>query len=128
MTTHQLQSIDGVKEFTLPHEWELVTEAKFDGAVLDHFASNRGIIDNTSPELNMSLAQVLLALNDYTVILVTTDIDANDVRRLGFIPAKQMEEELSIASEKFTNPSVNIVPSGGVILPVVKQSTTCSTK
>ncbi|MFW2368037.1 MAG: lactate racemase domain-containing protein [Desulforhopalus sp.] len=93
-------------------------------AVLDHFATNRGIIDNTSPEMNMSLAQVLLALNDYTVILVTRDIGASDVQRLGFVHAKQIEEALSIAAERFTNPSVNIVPSGGVILPVMKKQTT----
>ena len=92
-------------------------------AVLDHFAANRGIIDDASPEMNMSLAQVLLALNDYTLILVTPDIAAGDVRRLGFIHAEKIEEALSIAAERFTNPSVNIVPSGGVILPLVKQYT-----
>ncbi len=90
-------------------------------AVLEHFATNRGIIDNTSPEMNMSLAQVLLTLNDYTVILVTTDIGASNVERLGFVHAEQIKEALSIAAERFTNPEVNIVPSGGVILPVVNQ-------
>lgn len=94
-------------------------------AVLDHFAANRGIIDDASPEMNMSLAQVLLALNDYTLILVTPDIAAGDVRRLGFIHAEKIEEALSIAAERFTNPSMNIVPSGGVILPLVKQYTAC---
>ncbi len=90
-------------------------------AVLEHFATNRGVLDDNSPEMNMSLAQVLLALSDYTVILATTDIAASEVQRLGFIHAEQIEDALLIAAERFTNPSVNIVPSGGVILPVVKQ-------
>lgn len=90
-------------------------------AVLDHFATNRGIIDDTSPEMNMSLAQVLLALNDYTVILVTNDIAAGDVQRLGFIHAERIDQALSIAANRFPDPSINIVPSGGVILPLVKQ-------
>lgn len=90
-------------------------------AVLEYFAANRGVVGGNSPEMNMSLAQVLLALNDYTVILVTTDIAASDAERLGFIYAEQIEDAITIAKERFTTPSVNIVPSGGVILPLVKQ-------
>lgn len=88
-------------------------------AVLDHFANDRPILANSPPELNMSLAQALLAQNDFQVILVTGDIARNDVQRLGFTFAKDMAQAIDIGATHFLRPRVNIVPSGGVILPVV---------
>lgn len=88
-------------------------------AVLDHFANNRPILTDSSPELNMSLAQVLLALNDFNVILVTRDMGRKDVERLGFSFAENMEQAIEIAATHRQRPRVNIVPSGGVILPLV---------
>lgn len=88
-------------------------------AVLDHFARNRPIIANSPPELNMSLAQALLALNDYKVILVAKDIARRDVQRLGFTFAGDMAHAIEIGAAHYQRPKVNIVPSGGVILPVI---------
>lgn len=87
--------------------------------LLNAFADNRPVIENAPPELNMSLAQVMLALNDYKVIMVTRDMNEESVKRLGFIYADNIENAIHKSAEFLTNPTVHVVPSGGVILPVV---------
>lgn len=90
-------------------------------AVLDHFAANRPIMANAPPELNMSMAQTILAQHDFRVILVTGDLGARQIERLGFMPAASLAEAMALAGEGLTEPTINIVPAGGVILPVVGQ-------
>jgi lactate racemase len=87
-------------------------------AVLSHFSCGRRIIPGAPPELNMSMAQAMLALNDYQVILVTQDIPAVQIRRLGFSPAASMAAAIGMTDAAHNRPTVNIVPSGGIILPV----------
>jgi len=89
------------------------------GAVLDHFQRNCPIIADAAPELNMSLAQAMLALNDFQIVLVTADIPADQVARLGFRHAPNMAAAQEMIARSHPHPTVNIVPSGGVILPVL---------
>lgn len=90
-------------------------------AVLDHFAANRPIMPDAPPELNMSMAQTILAQHDFRVILVTGDLGARQIERLGFLPAASLAEAMALAGEGEAEPTINIVPAGGVILPVVGQ-------
>jgi nickel-dependent lactate racemase len=88
-------------------------------AVLDHFDRRKRIIDG-SPELNMALAQLLLTLNDYRIILVTSDLSPEDIQRLGMIPAPSCEAAIAmVAGLSPVEPTVHVVPAGGVILPIV---------
>lgn len=91
------------------------------GAVLDHFAHHRCILDDAPPELNMSMAMAMLALNDFDVILITRDIPAEQVARLGFRYAPDMAAAIAMIAGEHNRPTVNIVPSGGIILPVVEK-------
>ncbi len=90
------------------------------GAVLDHFAHNRCILADAPPELNMSMAMAMLALDDFDVVLITRDIPADQVARLGFRHAPDMAAAIAMIAGEHDNPTVHIVPSGGVILPVVE--------
>jgi len=74
------------------------------------------------PELNMSMAQLMLALNDYSVILVTKDIPQKQAERLGVTAVTNLNQAITLCNERYSRPSVNIVPSGGVILPVLPKS------
>lgn len=74
------------------------------------------------PELNMSMAQLMLTLNDYSVILVTTDIPQKQAERLGVTAVANLNQAITLCNEQYSRPSVNIVPSGGVILPVLPKS------
>ncbi len=81
------------------------------------FDNNRRIIKEGAPELNMSLAQVILAINSYRVILFSKEVSREDTEKLGFIHADTIEGAIRISEKYVKNPSVNIVPSGGVIIP-----------
>ena len=70
----------------------------------------------------MAMAQAMLAQSDYEVILVTTSIPEKQVERLGFSFAENMSSAIAMCRKRHTNPTVNIVPSGGVVLPIVSES------
>ncbi|MBN2122680.1 MAG: hypothetical protein JW821_00165, partial [Deltaproteobacteria bacterium] len=88
--------------------------------VLELFGSNRRIIEEGAPELNMSVAQALLGQNDFTVILLSDDIPREAAERVGFRHARDLKEAFALSATLLTGPEVHIVPSGGVILPVVE--------
>jgi len=90
-------------------------------AVFDRFDHNRRIMEEGAPEFNMSMAQALLAQNDYRVILVSRDINARTARRLGFEHADDINRALTLAREQTDTAGVHVVPAGGVILPVVME-------
>lgn len=89
-------------------------------AVFAHFSANRPILPQAPPELNMSMAQTMLAQNDFRIILVSPDIPGDEISRLGFLPAATLDAAMALAGRTHAKPSVNIVPSGGVILPIVE--------
>ena len=88
-------------------------------AVFASFSAGRPIIADAPPELNMSMAQTMLAQNDFTVILVCPDMPARHIGRLGFLPAATLDEAIALAAAKHPTATVNVVPAGGVILPVL---------
>ncbi len=88
-------------------------------AVFERFDHNQRIMEDGAPEYNMSMAQALLAQNDYRVILVSRDIDDRTARRLGFEHADTMDQALALARKRIDRAQVHVVPAGGVILPIV---------
>ncbi len=105
--------LNGCEDFRAKHKDHLRE------AVLDFFDNNRQILPDEAPEFNMSMAQALLAQNDYRVILVTRDIHADQVWKIGFQHAPDLASAFEIADQYYTEPEVHVVPSGGVILPVI---------
>ena len=81
------------------------------------FDNNQRIIKDGAPELNMSLAQVILAIASYRVILFSKEVPREDTEKLGFIHADTIEDAVTISEQYVKNPLANIVPSGGVIIP-----------
>ena len=67
----------------------------------------------------MSLAQALLAQHKFKVILVSEDIPRDTAERLGFAFAEDLNQAFVMTETFFSSPEVHIVPSGGVILPVL---------
>ena len=88
-------------------------------AVLELFQNNRRIMQDGAPEFNMSMAQALLAQNDYTVILVSREISSDTAKRLGFAHAESIDQAVEMAHDIVPEAKVHVVPSGGVILPVL---------
>jgi lactate racemase len=90
-------------------------------AVFEHFATNTPIMANAPPELNMSMAQTMLAQDDFRIILVTEGMTPRQISRLGFTPADNLEEAIAHVARERHDPTVNVVPAGGVILPIVER-------
>ena len=105
--------LNGCEDFRAKHKDHLRE------AIFALFDDNRRILPDGAPEFNMSMAQALLAQNDYRVILVTRDIEADQVRKIGFQYAPDLASAFERADQYCTEPEVHVVPSGGVILPVI---------
>jgi nickel-dependent lactate racemase len=90
------------------------------GGVLEHFENNRLIMEGGAIDFNMALGLTLAAQHKFKIILVSEDIPRQKGEKMGFIFAKNLEEafELSVAICP-PHPEVHIIPSGGIILPVV---------
>ena len=89
-------------------------------ALFDHFERNLGIKDGLPPELNMALAQALMAQDRFRVILVSEDIPRETVERIGFYYAEDPDRAFEMSREFCPDPEVNIIPSGGIILPIIE--------
>ncbi len=88
-------------------------------AVLDLFGRNERILADGAPEFNMSMAQALLGQHDFRIIIVSPDMPRSTAERLGFAYAHTIEEAIGMAQQQYPEAQVNVVPSGGVILPVL---------
>ena len=89
-------------------------------AVLDSFRARKKILEEGQPELNMSMAHAMVLQEGFRVVLVADGIPDADIRRMGFQPAGGVGEALEAAGAICgPTPEVNVVPSGGVILPEV---------
>jgi nickel-dependent lactate racemase len=89
-------------------------------AIFECFENNCRIMENGAPEFNLSMAQALLAQHHFKVILVSDEVPRNTAERLGFLFAENLSEAFAMSGEYVTDPEVHVVPSGGVILPVVE--------
>ena len=93
---------------------------KLMSAVLDHFDRNLPLAQGTAPEINMALAQALIAQDQFKVILVSEDLKKEAVERIGFKHATSPEEAFKLIGESNLKPGIHIIPSGGVILPIIE--------
>jgi nickel-dependent lactate racemase len=110
--------IEGCERFRLKYAGNLM-----DG-VFGHFDKNRRIVEDGAPEFNMSIAQALLAQHDFKVILVSEEIPRDTAERIGFLYAEDLNRAFAMSAAFVADPEVHIVPSGGVILPVLEENRT----
>ncbi len=90
------------------------------GAVLDHFENNRLIMEGGAIDFNMALGFTLALQHWFKIILVSKDIPRVTGEKMGFLYADGLEQAFELSESICTpNPEVHIIPSGGVILPVI---------
>jgi len=90
--------------------------------VLDHFRENRLIMEGGAIDFNMALAMTLAIQYQFRTILVSDDISRSQGEKMGFAYAKDLEEAFKLAEGVGQGRNVHIIPSGGVILPVIRPS------
>jgi nickel-dependent lactate racemase len=90
------------------------------GGVLDHFRNNRLIMEGGAIDFNMALAMTLAIQHRFRTILVSEDISRDQGEKMGFAYARDLQEAFDLAEALCPRPHVHIVPSGGVVLPVLR--------
>ena len=71
-------------------------------------------------DFNMALGMTLAIQDRFRIILVSDDIPAEKVEKMGFIYAGGLQEAFETVKEICPFPDVHIIPSGGVILPILR--------
>ena len=79
------------------------------------------IVDGAPMDFNGALNITLIYLNKIKVILVSRDSSAKQARRIGFEYVNRLEDAIQMVSKDIPNAMVNILPVGGLVIPVLKQ-------
>ena len=87
--------------------------------VLEHFENNRSIMEGGAIDFNMALGLTLAVQHRFKIILVSEDIPREKGEKMGFIYSENLENAFELSAAISPNPEVHIIPSGGVILPII---------
>jgi len=90
------------------------------GGVVDHFRGNHLIMEGGAIDFNMALAMTLAVQHRFRTILVSEDISREQGEKMGFAYAGDLKEAFALAKAMCPGRDVHIIPSGGVILPVLR--------
>lgn len=90
--------------------------------VLHHFHGKELIMKGGAIDFNMALGMTLAAQHHFKIILATQDIPKEKVEMMGFLFAATLPEAFEKVSRVFPEPDVHVIPSGGVILPVMQEA------
>jgi lactate racemase len=88
--------------------------------VLRHFHHKELIMKDGAIDFNMALGMTLAAQHRFKIVLVTRDIPREKVQMMGFLFSGSLPEAIEQVSRFFPEPEVHVIPSGGVILPVMR--------
>jgi nickel-dependent lactate racemase len=90
------------------------------GGVMEYFENNRLIMEGGAIDFNMALGLTLDLQHRFKIILVSKDIPRVTGEKMGFLYADNLEQAFELSETVCTpNPEVHVIPSGGVILPVI---------
>jgi nickel-dependent lactate racemase len=87
--------------------------------VKDRVSRNRLIMEGAAIDFNMAAGMALIAQHTYKVIIVSEDIPREKVERMGFLYGSDGKEAFELGEKLAPHPDVHIIPSGGIILPVL---------
>jgi nickel-dependent lactate racemase len=87
--------------------------------VRHHFKEGRLIMAGGAIDYNMALAMTLALMDRFHILLVSEDISKEQSEKMGFVYARDLAEAFDLAGGFCARPDVHVIPSGGVILPVL---------
>lgn len=90
--------------------------------VLNYVRDKKVIFPDGAMDFNAALNTALLYLSRAKVILVSEDADEEQAGRLGFSFTHSLHEAITKVSRDIPEATVNILPSGGLIIPVVNEA------
>lgn len=92
--------------------------------VLDSLREGKPIIADAPMDFNGGLNMTLLYMSRAKAILASRDADARQLARMGYIHASDLERAIEMVSRDIPKATVNILPAGGCVIPVVKENLT----
>jgi len=92
--------------------------------VLDALREGTPIAPKAPMDFNCALMHTLLYQSHAKVLLVSRNIDKDQAARLGFGYASSLEEAIQRVSKDVPKAEVNILPAGGLLIPVMKEELT----
>jgi nickel-dependent lactate racemase len=90
--------------------------------VTDHIRDNKPIIPGIPMDFNSALNMTLLYVSRNRMILVSEDSDEIQSARLGFEYANSVQGAIDKIANDIPRATVNILPLGGIVLPLVPES------
>jgi hypothetical protein len=72
-------------------------------------------------DFNMAVILVFFAAMKYRIVLVADRLLEDAARRMGFDYAEDLPAALAAEAQKRPNATVNVIPAGGYVYPVVSQ-------
>ena len=73
-------------------------------------------------DFNSALNMTLLYVSQTRMLLVSEDADEMQAARLGFEYASSVQEAIDRVAKDVPKATVNIMPSAGLVLPIVPES------
>lgn len=89
------------------------------GLVMDFLSRGDLIAPDAPMDVNSAINTTLLYLSRVKVLLATKDADEAQAARLGFTYAAGLDEALARVARDVPRATVNILPAGGLVLPLV---------
>ena len=90
--------------------------------VMDNTRDHKPLIPGLAMDFNSALAMTLLYVSRTRMFLVSEDADKAQAARLGFEYATSVQDAIDRVAKAFPKATANILPSGGVVLPVIPES------
>lgn len=86
--------------------------------IIRQLKARRPIIENAPMDFNMGVASAFLYMSRVKVTVVSKDLSRKDAHVLGFNFVPNMEEAIELERQKRPCATVNILPFGGMTLPI----------
>ena len=90
--------------------------------VTDYIRDNRPLIPGITMDFDSALTMTLLMQSRSRMVLVSEDADQVQAARLGFGYASSVQEAIDRVAKDAPKATVNIMPSAGLVLPIVPES------
>ncbi len=88
---------------------------------VDYLKQGKLVVPNAPMDFNCAIYLTLLYLSRVKVILVSKDANKEQTARLGFEYAATLEEAVGMLAQRIPEAQINILPSGGLIVPRVEK-------
>ena len=96
--------------------------------ITDLARDRKPLIPGLAMDFNCALNMTLLQVSRTRVFLVSGDADKAQAARIGFDYTTSVQDAVDRVAKDFPKATVNILPSGGVVLPIIPESMRSSGK